>query len=144
MIAQTIQLALAPVFVLVAVGQILNALSLRLGRIIDRSRELQKLYGETTGTAHDMVVTEIRYSDRRIALVSNAISSIVMCSLSIGFTVALLFVEEIAGFKIYPVVMAVFLFAIALMMWALIQFLREIRISTEVLRIPRDFLELDL
>ena len=35
MIAQTIQLALAPVFVLVAIGNLLNLLSSRLGRAAD-------------------------------------------------------------------------------------------------------------
>ena len=41
MIAHTIQLALAPVFVLVAIGNIMNILSTRLGRIVDRARKLQ-------------------------------------------------------------------------------------------------------
>ena len=40
MIAQTIQLALAPVFVLVALGNIMNILSTRLARVVDRSRYL--------------------------------------------------------------------------------------------------------
>ncbi len=42
MIAQTIQLALAPVFVLVAIGNILNILAQRLSRVVDRSRLLQR------------------------------------------------------------------------------------------------------
>ena len=69
MIAQTIQLALAPVFVLVAIGNIMNILSTRLGRIVDRSRALQVRYGMTEGLEHDMVVAEIRAIDLRIALV---------------------------------------------------------------------------
>ena len=57
MIAHTIQLALAPVFVLVAIGNILNLLSTRLGRIVDRARVLQQKHSETFGSDHDMVVT---------------------------------------------------------------------------------------
>ena len=49
MIAQTIQLALAPVFVLVAIGNIMNILSTRLGRVVDRSRHLQERHAETAG-----------------------------------------------------------------------------------------------
>ncbi|MFK4985603.1 DUF2721 domain-containing protein, partial [Klebsiella pneumoniae] len=49
MIAQTIQLSLAPVFVLVAIGNIMNILTTRLGRIVDRSRVLQKLHAQTDG-----------------------------------------------------------------------------------------------
>ena len=62
MIAQTIQLALAPVFVLVAIGNILNLLSSRLGRVVDRSRDLQGLHMATEGIEHDMVVAEIACS----------------------------------------------------------------------------------
>ena len=53
MIAQTIQLALAPVFVLVAIGNILNLLSSRLGRVVDRSRHLQERHMATEGPDHD-------------------------------------------------------------------------------------------
>src|SRR5690606_27453678 len=59
-IAQTIQLALAPVFVLVAIGNIMNILSTRLGRVVDRSRVLQTLHATTSGVEHDAVVREIR------------------------------------------------------------------------------------
>ena len=51
MIAQTIQLALAPVFVLVAIGHFLNTLSARLSRVADRARDLEHRYAATTGRA---------------------------------------------------------------------------------------------
>jgi hypothetical protein len=38
-----------PGFVLVAIGNIMNILSTRLGRIVDRARALQKLYGKPPG-----------------------------------------------------------------------------------------------
>ena len=66
MIAQTIQLALAPVFVLVAIGNIMNLLSTRLGRIVDRSRHLQELHTATSGPDHDAVVVEMRAIARRM------------------------------------------------------------------------------
>ena len=83
-IAQTIQLALAPVFVLVAIGNIMNILSQRLGRVVDRSRVLQQLHGTTSGDAHDAVVREIRTVDRRIAMISRAILLLVLSGLTIG------------------------------------------------------------
>ena len=93
MIAQTIQLALAPVFVLVAIGNIMNILSTRLGRIVDRSRHLQERHGATSGVEHEMVVREIRAIDGRISLVGRAIALLVVSGLTIGTTVAILFVE---------------------------------------------------
>ena len=96
MIAQTIQLALAPVFVLVAIGNIMNILSTRLGRVVDRSRELQEKHAATQGPEHDQIVRMIRVLDKRITVIGRALLMLVLASLSIGVTVVLLFLEEFA------------------------------------------------
>ncbi len=142
MIAQTIQLALAPVFVLVAIGNILNLLSSRLGRVVDRARHLQERHTATEGPDHDEVVAEIRMIDQRIKLITRAIRVMVTCGLVIGATVAVLFLEELIGFSLQRVAAALFLLAVGLLMWALILFLRETQISAQQLRIPRIYLEL--
>ena len=143
MIAQTIQLALAPVFVLVAIGNIMNVLSTRLGRVVDRSRKLQELHGETTGQMHDLIVREMRLVDRRIKVIGRAILTLVLAGLTIGLTVAVLFVEEILEADLQQLAAATFILAIALLMWALTQFLHETRMATDALRIPEQFLEKD-
>jgi hypothetical protein len=143
MIAQTIQLALAPVFVLVAVGNILNLLSTRLGRIVDRSRVLQEMHRETSGVDHDMVVREIRLIDRRIDLVGRAILLLVLSGIAIGSTVAVLFLEELLGADLQNVASITFIVAIGLLMWGLILFLRETREASRALRIPEELLEKD-
>ncbi len=140
-IAQTIQLALAPVFVLVAIGNIIATLTQRLGRVVDRSRELQGHYAQTSDAEHDIVVREIRISDQRIALLGHALLLLVLASLSIGLTVVLLFVEEFAHVGLNPIAAGTFILAIGLMMWALVVFLHETRKGTEALRIPANFLE---
>lgn len=142
MIAHTIQLALAPVFVLVAIGNIMNILSTRLGRIVDRARYLQQRHAETFGSDHDMVVIEMRAIDERIALITKAVRNLVISGLSIGTTVAILFAEEMAGYPLETVAAVFFVVAIGLLMWALILFLRETRVAAATLRIPRDYLEL--
>jgi len=142
MIAHTIQLALAPVFVLVAIGNIMNILSTRLGRIVDRVRYLQQRHAETFGSEHDMVVIEMRASDERIALITTAIRNLVVSGLSIGTTVAILFVEEVGGYALETVAAVFFIAAIGLLMWGLVLFLRETRVAAGTLRIPRDYLEL--
>jgi len=141
MIAQTIQLALAPVFVLVAIGNIMNILATRLGRVVDRSRVLQELHGTTSGPEHDRVVREIRTVDRRIAMISRAIFSLVLSGLTIGLCVALLFLEELLDVNLQQVAATAFMVAIGLLMFALTLFLRETRHATAVLRIPETYLE---
>lgn len=143
MIAQTIQLALAPVFVLVAIGNIMNLLSTRLGRVVDRSRQLQDRHTATQGTDHDAVVLEMRAISRRIHLITRAIFLLVLSGLAIGTTVAILFLEEFVAVRLQLVAAGFFLLSIALLMWALVLFLRETRVAAEQLRIPREYLELE-
>jgi hypothetical protein len=141
MIAQTIQLALAPVFVLVAIGNIMNLLSARLGRVVDRSRALQERHGLTEGTEHDAVVRELRLVARRIALIGRAILLMVLSGLAIGLTVALLFLQELAETDLQRIAAGTFLLAVGLLMWALVLFLRETRAASAALHIPEEYLE---
>ncbi|MET0588739.1 MAG: DUF2721 domain-containing protein [Novosphingobium sp.] len=143
MIAQTIQLALAPVFVLVAIGNILNLLSTRLSRIVDRWRHLEGRHLATEGLEHDLVVIEIRAIDQRIKLIGRAMRLLVIASLAIGITVAVLFLEEIVHLNLQLVAAGFFFVAIALLMWGLMLFLRETQVAAKQLRIPTDFLELE-
>ncbi|MEO6153335.1 MAG: DUF2721 domain-containing protein [Croceibacterium sp.] len=141
MIAQTIQLALAPVFLLVAMGNIMNILSQRLARVVDRSRHLQQQHVETKGADHDRVVREIRVLDQRIHLITRSITLLVLTGLTIGLCVALLFVEELLHVSLQQVAGAVFFLAIMLLMSALWLFLREVRVATAALRVPEMYLE---
>lgn len=143
MIAQTIQLALAPVFMLVAIGNILNLLTTRLSRIVDRARVLQGQHTATEGPEHDMVVLEIRTVDRRIRLIGQAMRLLVLGALFIGTTVFLLFLEELLGAEVRLVAAGTFIAALSLLMVGLVLFLRETQVAAASLRIPRDFLELE-
>jgi hypothetical protein len=141
MIAQTIQLALAPVFVLVAMGNIMNILSLRLARAVDRSRHLQQRHVETQGADHDRVVLAMRTLDRRLRLITRSITLLVLSGLTIGTCVALLFVEELFDVNLQQVAGAAFFLAILLLMAALWLFLREIRVAASAIRISEMYLE---
>lgn len=143
LIVQTIQLALTPVFMLVAIGNIMSTLSARLGRIVDRSRVLQERHPETEGPEHDALVREIRRVDRRIHLIGRAIFLLVMASLCVGITVVILFVEDLAAVNLKPVIGTTFIAAVALLIGALLLFLRETREATAALRIPETYLELE-
>lgn len=141
MIAHTIQLSVAPVFLLVAMGNFLNLLSTRLSRVVDRWRVLQARYRETDGVEHDLIVAEIRTVDQRLRLVSRAMRLLVLAGLSIGMTVATLFLEEMLSYPLERVAAVLFLIAVALLMGGLLTFLVETRVAGQSLRIPSDYLE---
>jgi hypothetical protein len=142
MIAQTIQLALAPVFVLVAIGNIMNILTTRLGRIVDRSRSLKTLHAATQDAQHDEVVVEMRFVDRRIQLIGRALLVLVSSGLGIGVTVGMVFIGEIFGIELRTLTASTFFLAISLLMLALVFLLMESRLVARSLRLPPELLEL--
>lgn len=143
MIAQTIQLALAPVFLMVAIGGIMNMLSHRLGRVVDRSRQLQGSHGATEGMDHDHVVREIRVVNTRLMLLNRAILLLVCSGLTIGATVVMLFLAEFAHVQLQAVAAGAFIVAVMFLMAGLLMFLQETRLATAALKVPDNFLELE-
>ena len=143
MIAHTIQLALAPVFVLVAIGNVMNILSTRLSRIVDRSRMLIDRHGQTDGADHDAVVREMRMLDKRIAIIGRAIFTMLLSGLTIGVVIAMLFLDGFTAWNLNRATAVAFTVAIALMMYALLLFVRETRVASASLRIPHALMEWD-
>ncbi|MDN3646276.1 DUF2721 domain-containing protein [Pontixanthobacter aestiaquae] len=143
MIAETIQVSLTPVFVLVAIASILNFLTTRLGRVVDRSRLLQQQHGETEGMEHDELVCEMRSLARRIELVNRAMLMLVLSGLTIGSTVIILFFGGLTDSNVEHVAAGAFILSITLMLVGLIMFLLETREASASLRIPETYLELD-
>ena len=99
-IAQTIQLSLSPVFMLAAIGALLNVLAGRLSRVVDRGRALEALHPRTTGPEHDRHVWELRLLDRRITVINLALMMAVSSAVMTCLVVAMLFVAELSSLHI--------------------------------------------
>ena len=61
-------------FLLSGIGAFLNVCASRLSRIVDRSREIEPLLLASRGAEHDRWLADLRLLDRRMSLVSWAIS----------------------------------------------------------------------
>lgn len=140
-IAQTIQLAIAPVFLLAGIGAILNVMAGRLSRVVDRSRVLEALHGESTGPEHERHVWELRLLDRRIWLANWAIALCVASAIVICVLVALLFVTQLVDLPYRVLVAVAFVLAMVLLIAGLVLFLLEIQAAREGLRIREELLE---
>src|SRR2546421_8172734 len=92
-IAHVIQLAIAPVFLLTAVGTLLNVLAGRLGRAVDRRRvlvaALANLDDSLSGTARG----ELAFVGRRVKIIYSAIALAVTCALLICLLIAIAFLD---------------------------------------------------
>jgi len=83
-IAHVIQLAIAPVFLLTAVATILNVLTGRLARSVDRRRSLAAALPRLEGDTAELARREVEFEVRRIGLIYRAITLAVLCALLVA------------------------------------------------------------
>lgn len=141
MIVTTIQLALAPAFLLVAMASILNVVTGRLARVVDRARDLQKQHGETIGSEHARVVRELRRLDRRMDVVNWSILLCVLSGIVVCVLVAMLFLLGAGQRGLDVPVAAAFIIAMLLLLAALVTFLVEVRLGIATIHVPLELLE---
>jgi len=129
-ISHVIQLAIAPVFLLTAVGTILSVLTNRLGRAVDRRRvlEARPAEGAQPGEAA-RVRSELAHIARRVTLIYRAISLAVVCAILICVLIAVAFVDAFLAANLARVLGVLFVLAMLALIGALLMFLREIFIA---------------
>ena len=130
-ITHIIQLAVAPVFLLTAIGTILSALNNRLGRIVDRRRVVQERVrrgdtGDAQGLKEDTY--ELELLGQRIGLIYHSIVMAIVCALFICLLVASVFVAfDIA--RLIGTLFILAMFALIVCLWLL---LREVFLAVKV------------
>jgi len=134
-VAHVIQLAVAPVFLLTAIGTLLTVMTNRLGRIIDGARSLEARLEsappESLASHHSKLAT----LSQRAKLISRAIALSTTTALLVCAVIAILFLGDFLQFNITIPVALLFITAMLLLVLALLSFLREIFIATGNLRI---------
>ncbi|WP_448660146.1 DUF2721 domain-containing protein [Sphingomonas sp. CJ99] len=142
-IAETIQVAIAPVFLLAGMGAILNVMAGRLARIVDRVRKLEELHPRSTGPEHDRHVWELRILDKRITVINAALGLGVGSAMLISLVVALLFGAQMANLHIGNVIALAFIAAMLMLTAGLALFLVEVRLSLRSIHVRQELLERD-
>lgn len=136
-VASIIQLSVAPVFLLAGVGTMINVLTSRLARIIDRARTLQQRCEQApSGTPlRRQLHAELKLLSRRARLMNWAISLCTSCSLLVSLSIVVLFLEALLHSYFRGLVPVLFILAMSAFICGLLSFLREIQLATAGLRI---------
>ena len=125
--SHVIQLAIAPVFLLTAVGTLLMVLTNRLGRAVDRRRTLEaRLAVESSATDQALAAAEIAIIARRVAWIYRAIVLAVFCALFICMLIVLAFVDAFVAGNFAKGLGVLFVLALVALIGSLLTFLREI------------------
>ena len=149
-ITHVIQLAVAPVFLLTAIGTLITALNNRLGRVIDRRRVLQeRLPGEKAQPApkpaahsSDDAIVEMRAELHRLArrarLIYFSILAAVTAALLVCLVVASAFLGALLTVELARLVAVLFILAMGALIVCLGLFLREVflAVADRALKLP--------
>ena len=139
-VAQIIQLAVAPVFLLAGIGAFLNVCAGRLSRIVDRARQIEPLLLASRGGEHDRWLGEIRILDRRMALVSRAIFLTVLAAVLICAVVVLLFAAGLTDAHVGTAIALLFIASMIAIGAGFAVFLVETRVGSRAVRIRSELL----
>jgi hypothetical protein len=134
-IAEVIQLAVAPVFLLSGIAGLLGVLSTRLARIIDRARVIERRIPQAKSDEQRTVMRrETKVLWRRIALINWAIRLCISGALSVCLVIMALFLGEFVAVNISVIVAVLFVLAMVLIVSGLMFLLSEVGLSTRHMR----------
>jgi hypothetical protein len=138
-IAQIIQLSVAPVFLLVGIGGLLNVITNRLARIVDRVRALEEDVPRADEPRRRDELEELAVLARRMKICQWAIASCTFSAMLVCVTVMVLFIAGIRALDFEVLVAFLFVAVMAALTLGLVLFLWEVRISTRVVRVREEY-----
>lgn len=134
-IAGAIQLALGPVFLLTGIAALLNVMTNRLSRIIDRGRFLTERPDLAGMFNQQKVDEELEVLEKRRHNTSRAITMCTVAALLICLVIVTLFTEEMLNIPFNRVIGILFSLAIIALVIGLTLFLKEVHLASQTIRI---------
>ncbi|HEY2677177.1 MAG TPA: DUF2721 domain-containing protein [Steroidobacteraceae bacterium] len=135
-IAHLIQVALTPIFLISAIGVILNVLTNRLARIVDRARAMEKELGRPDYRPEGRDLhSALGILEQRASYINWAITLITLSALFIAMVVVMLFVNAFVRWELSVFIACMFILSMMALAAALLSFLIEVRVATNTLRI---------
>ena len=139
-IGQAIQLAVAPALILVAIGNLINVVAVRLARIIDRARWLERNFPTAPGEERRLAVAELGSLGRRMKLCHASVGFITAGGILVCLLVILLFIEFLNRTGYAVLVSGLFIGAMVTLAIGLLLFLAEISIAIRVVKVREEVL----
>ncbi|MGZ2412611.1 uncharacterized protein DUF2721 [Sphingomonas sp. F9_3S_D5_B_2] len=140
-VGDIVRQAVAPVFLLSGIGAFLNVCAARLSRIVDRSRQVEPLLLDSRGIEHERWLGEMHILDRRMALVSWAITLAVLSAVLICLVVSLLFAASLTRVHFGTAIALLFIGSMIAIGVAFSVFLVETRVGSRAVRVRSELLQ---
>lgn len=133
-VTHSIQLSVAPVFLLTAVAGMIGAVAGRLARIIDRARALEDQARHSPDPEFvQRALLELGYLRTRGRMANGSIGLLTLCGFLISLTIVLLFLGETTSLRGHSWALGSFLTGVVSFLLALVVFFVETVMATRML-----------
>jgi hypothetical protein len=130
-----IQQALTPVFLIVGIGTLLNSLTARLTRIVDRVRWYDTPQAQHCQRNRE---TEMKSLARRMKWANAAINFLTGAAVVVCFNIFLLVIEGYYNVGVNPYIVLSFVTSVGLLSCGMVCFFIEVSMATASLRVIKD------
>ena len=131
-VLRAVELSLAPAFLLVGIGSIMNVMMARIIWIAGRIERLAESDPKNSKVSCDVAhASEVEWLRKRRSLVRVAIKFSTAAAVVISFVIAILFVSAYVEPKIGTLVAVLWVITVALLITGLIYFLRETLLAAD-------------
>ena len=133
LISEILASAVSPVFLLAGVGALLNVMTGRLGRIVDRLRYLQEYIDKASSVDKQTILLNRKQSIFRMRLIYASIFFCTLSGLMVCIVIGALFIGEINTYSIDVFISILFILCMASLILSFILLATEIFIATKTI-----------
>jgi hypothetical protein len=139
-IGSAVQQAVTPVFLLTAIGGMLNVMAHRLSRVVDRARHLEANVAEWRDEQRRIAIDDLAVLSRRMDAANRAIALCTLSALLVCVVVALLFIEQLSSIELDALIAWLFVSSTLLLTVGLSLFLWEVQLALRSVRVRAETL----
>ncbi|MBF7073091.1 DUF2721 domain-containing protein [Glaciecola sp. MH2013] len=140
---EIIQLALAPIFLIVGIGQMVNVATGRVARVIDRARWFEEEARKNASRIDQKALKEISTLNKRMRLANWSINFLIASALIICIDVILLMVNGLVSTSLDVTILVMFMLSMMFLTGGIIAFFLEVSLATATLKISSSRLKSD-
>ena len=130
-----LQVAIGPVILISGVGLLLLSMTNRLGRAIDRSRQLESELREATETDRARLAAQVEILYRRARVIRLSITMAAFSLLLVAVLIIVLFLSVLMKLEVAVAITLLFICCMACLIVSLVAFLRDIQLSLQALKL---------
>jgi hypothetical protein len=143
-IIPVLQVAISPVILISGVGLLLLTMTNRLGRVIDRARQLNRVLSERGDEPHEQTLAQVAILYHRARMLRLSITLAALSALLASALIITLFLMALWQWEAGPLASIIFIGCMGALFASLVTFIRDINLSLHALKLELKNVKCDL